>query len=249
MSRFTTMLAAALVFAPATLPAQSVDEILGKHFEALGGVPKLKAVKSMRISGRITLGPGIEAPFVRSAQRPNLSRMEFTVQGITGVQAYDGRTAWMHMPFMGQAAPEIMPPDLAKSAAEDAEFDGPLLDYAANGHTVELVGKEAVEGTDAFELKLTRKTGEVTLYYLDAEYYLPIKVQATRTLQGHEMTIVTTFGDYKDVEGLMMPHSLSISGQGPGVQTLTIDKVELNVALDAAQFTMPAASAPKDGAR
>lgn len=239
-------LALAVAVRPAVAPAQSVDEILAKHFEALGGIQKLKAATSYRMAGRLALGQGMEATFVRVQQRPNLSRMEFTLQGITGIQAYDGTTAWMHMPFMGQSAPEAMPPDLAKVTTEDAEFDGPLMDYAAKGHTLELLGKEPVEGTETFKLKLTRKSGEVSYYYFDTEYYLPLKTETKRTIQGREMALATTYGDYKAVEGLMIPHSIQIAGQGPAPQQLIIEKVEVNVPLDAAQFKMPAAATPKN---
>ena len=244
MARLSPVLAAVIALAPATLPAQSVDEILGKHFQALGGLEKLKAARSFRMTGRMVLGQGMEATFLRVQKRPNLVRMEFTIQGITGVQAYDGQTAWMHMPFMGQSAPEVMPEDLAKAAIEEAEFDGPLMDYAARGSTVELMGKEPVEGTETFKVKLTRKTGEVTYYYLDSEYYLPLKSDTKRTIQGRELPMSTTYGDYKDVGGLIIPHSLQISGQGPGIQTLLLDKVEVDVPLDDAQFKMPAPPAP-----
>jgi outer membrane lipoprotein-sorting protein len=244
-TRSGLILALAVAVRPVVAPAQSLDEILAKHFEAMGGVQKLKAAQSYRMTGRMILGQGIEATITRLQQRPNLSRMDFTIQGITGTQAYDGTTAWMYMPFMGQAAAEPMPADLAKIAAEDAEFDGPLMDYGAKGNTVELLGKESVEGTEAFKLKLTRKTGEVQFFYIDTEYYLPLKSETKRMIQGREMALATTFGDFKPVDGLVIPHAITITGQGPAPQQLIIEKVEVNVPLDAAQFKMPAAP-PKE---
>jgi outer membrane lipoprotein-sorting protein len=245
-TRTGLLLALAIAFRPVGAAAQSVDQVIAKHFEALGGIEKLKEARSYRMTGRLALGQGMEATFVRTQLRPNMSRMDFTVQGVTGVQAYDGTTAWMHMPFMGQSAPEAMPPDLAKVTMEESEFDGPLIDYAAKGNTVELVGKESVEGTETFKLKLTRKSGEVSYYYFDAEYYLPLKTETRRTIQGREMALSTTFGDYKAVEGIMIPHSIQISGQGPAPQQLIIERVEVNIQLDVAQFKMPAASPPKE---
>lgn len=244
-TRTSLFLALVVAVRPALAPAQSLDEILAKHFEAMGGVQKLKAAHSYQMTGRMILGQGMEAAVTRLQQRPNLSRMDFTIQGITGTQAYDGTTAWMYMPFMGQTAAEPMPVDLAKIAAEDAEFDGPLMDYAAKGNTVELLGKESVEGTEAFRLKLTRKTGEVQFFYIDTEHYLPLKSETKRVIQGREMALATTFGDFKEVDGLVIPHSITITGQGPAPQQLIIEKVEVNVQLDPAQFKMPAAP-PKE---
>jgi len=228
-----------LLAVPSTTLAQSLDEVLQRYFQAAGGLDKMKAVRATRVSGRMSLGQGIEATFVRTGKRPNKVRLEFTVQGVTGIQAYDGENAWMLMPFMGQTQPELMPPDLARSMQEEADFDGPLVDYRAKGHQVELVGRESVEGTPAFKLKVTLKSGDVSFYYLDAEYYLPLRTESTRRFQGQELKVVTSFGDYKEVGGLMMPHAITVTGQGPGTQQLIIEKVELNPEIPDDHFRMP----------
>jgi outer membrane lipoprotein-sorting protein len=235
-------LALAALIASATasgvVQAQSVDEVLQKYFQAAGGLEKMKAVQAMRVSGRMAVGPGLEATFVRTAKRPNKVRLEFTVQGVTGIQAYDGETGWMLMPFMGQTQPELMPPDLARSMQEEADFDSPLVDYRAKGHRVELMGRESVEGTPAYKLKVTLKSGDVSFYYLDAEYYLPLRTESKRAFQGQELNVVTSFGDYKEVGGLMMPHAITVTGQGPGVQQLVIERVELNAEVPDEYFRM-----------
>src|SRR5215213_6450011 len=90
------------------LQAQTADEIIAKHLQARGGVDKIKTVQSQRITGKMVMGQGMEAPFTLEAGRPNKMRMEFTIQGMTGVQAYDGKTGWAVMPFMGKKDPEVM---------------------------------------------------------------------------------------------------------------------------------------------
>lgn len=236
-------LAAALA-APARAQELTLDEVLKRHYEAQGGLEKMKAVETMKMTGRMLMGPGMEATFVRLAKRPNRFRMEFTIQGMTGVQAYDGQTAWMHMPFTGRAEPEVVPADLAKQIIEEADIDGPLVDYKDKGHQIALEGKEDVEGTPAYKLKVTLKGGDVTYYYLDGEYFLPVKTTAKRTIQGAEQNIEVSFGDYKEVGGLMIPHSIRVRGQGPAEQAIIVDSVELNVPLDEAQFKMPKPSSP-----
>lgn len=234
---------AALLALPVSLSAQTVDQVIGKYHEAAGGLENFKAVNAMRVTGRMTLGQGMEAPFTRITKRPKMVRVDFTLQGMTGTQAYDGQTAWMFIPFMGQTAAELMPPDIAKSMAEEADFDGPLVDYQSRGIQVELVGQEQMEGTNTFKLKVTMKSGDVTYYYLDAEYYLPLRTEAKRTIQGQELNIVTVLGDYKPEGGLMVPHAIQVSGQGPGVQAFIIEQVEINPALKDEDFKMP----PKPG--
>lgn len=219
--------------------AQTVDELIAKNIQAKGGMEKLKAVKSMRATGKITGPQGMEFPFVMTNKRPKMTKMEFTVQGMTGMQVYDGKTAWMSMPFGGKKEPEVMPPDQTKDMEEQADFDGPLVDYKEKGNTVELVGKEQVEGADAYKLKVTLKGGDVRTIYLDAETFLEIKVESKRTVRGTEVENEAYLSDYKEVEGLMMPHVMENAQKGsPMRQKLVIEKVEINPAIDDKIFSM-----------
>ncbi len=236
-------LAVALVALCAPLAyAQSLDEVLAKHYEAQGGLDKLRALKSMRMTGKMAMGPGMEAPFVMEKSRPNSMRLEFTFQGLTGVQAFDGKTGWMVMPFMGKKDPEAMPADAMKEIEDQADFDGPLVDWKAKGHTVELVGKEDIEGTPAFKLKVTHKNGNVDYTFIDAESYLMIRQEAKRTLHGTEMESESSIGDYKQVDGLTFAFAMEQGAKGSEQkQKMTIDKIELNVPFEATRFAMPAA--------
>ena len=144
------------------------------------------------------MGPGMEAPFTMTMQRPDKIRLEFTFQGMTGIQASDGEIAWMVMPFMGKNDPEEMPADMAKQLKEQADIEGPLFGWDDKGHTVELLGVEEMEGTDVYKLKLTRDSGDVRYHYLDSEYYVTVKQEGKTKVQGQEMEIETAIGDYKE---------------------------------------------------
>lgn len=233
------MLAGGAVTAP-TL-AQDLSSVLDKYYEAVGGLEAWKSVESMRATGKMVMqAQGLEAPFTMMAKRPKMLRIEFTFQGMTGVQAYDGETAWMIMPFLGKTEPEPMPTDQAKQLMEDADLDGPLIGYEDEGHEVELLGEDMVEGTSAYKLKLTRKNGDVEYWYLDSEYYVPIKVEGSRKIQGSEIEFETTLSDYKDVGGVMVAHSIESKPKGsPSGQAVVIDSVELNVDLEDDEFVMP----------
>jgi len=241
MLRKTMMLfALGLLLAPIA-HAQTVDDILAKHYEACGGLAKMKAVNTMRVTGTITLGPGMESPFTMERKRPGMRRMEFTFQGMTGIQAFDGTKTWSVMPFMGKKDPEVGTDEDNKNAQDDADFDGALVDYKTKGNTIELTGKEQVEGADAFKLKVTKKNGNIEYDYLDAETYLLVKTEGKVKRRGTELDGETTFSDYKDVDGLMQPFSMeSGAKEMPQKQKLTFTKIELNVPLDDARFAVPA---------
>lgn len=241
MSRKMLMLfALGLLLAP-VVQAQTLDEVLGKHYEAIGGLEKIKALNSMRVTGTMGLGPGMEAPVTMERKRPGKSRVEFTVQGMVGVQAFDGVKSWSMMPFMGEKDPKAGSDEENKNAADDADFDGVLVDWKAKGHTVELAGKEAVEGADTWKLKVTKKNGDVEYHFLDAETYLLVKTEGKAKMRGTEMEFESLFSDYKDVDGYMEPFSMEQGAKGsPQRRKMTFTKIELNVPLDDSRFTMPA---------
>lgn len=242
---FAGLLLAGLVGSAAW--AQTADEIIAKNIEARGGLDKLKAVQTMRITGKMMVGPGMEAPMVIEVARPQKVRMEFTLQGMTGIQAYDGKSGWAVMPFMGKKDPEPMSADDLKQAEDQADMiEGPLVNYKEKGHTVEYLGKDEIEGTPVHKLKITKKNGDVQTLYLDADSYLEIKSEGKTKVRGQEIEGETTFGDYKEVGGLVIAHSIEgkmKGAQGPG-QTITFEKIEVNPDLPASRFEMPAA-APK----
>lgn len=219
----------------------TADEVIARSIEAHGGLAKMKAINSMRMTGRMTVGPGMEAPIVLESKRPNQSRMDITFQGMTASQVYDNGTGWQIMPFQGKTDPEPLSGDDLKDAEENADIDGPFVDYKAKGHQVEMAGKENVEGADCFKLKLTKKNGDVRYYFIDAESYLPIKFSGKRMVRGTEVETEASLGDYKEVAGVWMPHVMEVGAKdSPVKQKLTVVKVEVNVPLDAERFKMPA---------
>jgi hypothetical protein len=228
--------------AGAALQAQTADEIINKHLEARGGKDKIKAVQTTRVTGKMVMGQGMEAPFTMEQARPNKMRMEFTIQGMTGVQAYDGKAGWAVMPFMGKKDPEPMSADDVKQLEEQADMDGILVDYKEKGHQVESLGKVDVEGTPAYKLKVTQKNGDVVNVYIDADSWLELKREGKTKVRGQEIESETTFGDYKPVEGLVFPFSIEQKAKGmPGGMTLTVSKIEVNPSVGGDRFAMPAA--------
>ena len=223
-------------------PAQTIDEILAKNYEAKGGLAKIRAVKSMRITGKITIGPGMDAPAVIEQMRGDKVRMDITFQGmVLTPMVLNGTTGWKLMPIQGNPNAEALSPEEMKDALEQADMDGFLVDYKTKGHTVEYLGKEKVEGTDAYKLKVTLKGGDVRTVYIDTDSNLEIKLESKSTRRGAEVEGDTNLGDYKEVDGLILAHSIDSGQKGaPGRQMITITKVEINPKLDETRFVMPA---------
>ena len=233
----------ALVLVVATAPgdgAQTLEEILAKNLHARGGLDRLKSVATARMTGRITFGPGMQAPFTLERKRPRSMRAEFTLDGRRAVQAFDGQVAWTHMPFMGQSEPEAMAGEDRGQIEEQADFDGPLVDWKAKGHALELLGKQSLDGSDSWRLKLTTKSGSVRHLFLDAASFLERRVLGTRSLRGEELEFESSLADYREVDGIQVPFRVESGRKGaPERQRISFDKVEFGVAIDDARFRFP----------
>lgn len=217
--------------------SQDVDEIVNKYINAIGGMDKLKALKSIRMKGK-ALMQDVEAPLTLIIKRPKFIRMEITIQGKTMVQAYDGEIAWRIVPFMGKAEPEKMPQREAEYIEERADIEGPLVNYKEKGNKVELVGKEEVQGTDAYKLKVTMKNDKVKYIYLDAEEYLILKQTTKEKHQDTEIEIDSYLSNYKLVGGVLFPHFIEIKVKDSTVEQITIESIEINPEVDEAIFKM-----------
>ena len=227
---------------PASTP--TADEIVAKYVKTVGGMEKIEAVKTLKRSGKFTGGGGFEAKVVEQNERPNLVRQEFTFQGMTGVTAYDGTTGWKIEPWQGKKDPEPLGEDELKGILEDSVFDGQLVHYKEKGNTIELVGSEPVEGTDAWKLKVMLKNGDVQYYYMDTDYFVPIKIEFKRMIRGAERESEASLGDYKQVAGWYLPHSIESGRKGSQDKSkLVYQKIEANVPMDEQIFRQPSAPA------
>jgi len=245
MSRIFLPIAA--LFAVAfTLQAQTADEIIAKYMKTIGGADKMKSVTTLRRTGKFIGGGGFEAVVVQENKRPNKVRNEFQLMGMTAINAYDGSSGWKISPFGGKKDPEPLGEEDLKSILEDADFDGPIIDYKAKGNTAEYVGMDPVEGTDALKIKVTFANGTVWHYYMDTDYFVPIKIEIKRSIRGADREYELTFGDYKEVNGLYFPFYLEQSAKGSQDKSkIAFDTIEANVPLDDNRFAQPAVPAGK----
>jgi len=232
---------ALLFFLAIPLKAQTDDEIIAKYIKSVGGVDKIKAVKSLRFTGKFIGGGGFEAKMVIESKRTDKLRQEFSFQGLTGVTAYNGKTGWKIEPWSGKKDPEALGEDEMKGIIEEADFDGPLVDYQEKGNKVEYMGMEPVEGTDALKIKVTLKNGDIFYYYMDTDYYVPIKIESKRFIRGEEQEGESILGDYKEVAGWYLPFSIESGAKGSPFKGKTaFDRIEANVPLADSIFENPA---------
>src|SRR6266436_5020925 len=168
MRHYVVAMMAIFALSP-TAPSQTAEELVQKNIEAKGGMEKMKAIKTVRLTGKLDGGGGFTAVVGQENKRPNQGRETFTLQGMTQVQAYDGSTAWQIRPFGGRKDPQLMGEDDVRDLLIDADLDGPLVDYKEKGNKVDYLGHDIVDGDDALRLKVTLKNGDIIYYYLDPD--------------------------------------------------------------------------------
>lgn len=222
-------------------PQLTVDELVAKNVAAKGGADALRALQSVRFTGKMLVNEGqFQLAYVETKKRPGEVRSEATLQGMAAIQAYDGEQGWKVYPFQGRKDPEKMSADDTKSLMEEAEIDGPLVDWKAKGSTVEYLGTEDVDGTSAHKLKVVRKNGDVTFVYLDPDAFLEIRKTTQRVEQGAQVEVETDVGDYEKIAGVFLPFSIESGRKGdPDKQKIVIDKAEPNISVDDATFKFP----------
>ena len=207
---------------------------------ARGGRQALAAVRTLRMTGHAVAGPGRRAIVRREFARPDRIRTEFEFQGTTGVYVWNGKSGWQVSPLDGQLDVQPLSPEAAALSAEQADIEGPLVDWKAKGHSVELLGRAALPGGAADELKVTLKSGVVRHVWVDAKTSLVVKTASTRKVKGHETTFEVTYGDYRETSGVRFARSIEIETRGrPESLRIVVESVEVNPALDEARFEPP----------
>jgi hypothetical protein len=247
------------VVAPAAAPEAPVTpvtnisaaQIVEKNVAARGGLAAWTAVSSMTMAGELDAGgdPNVMLPFVMTMKRPHKSRLEIRFQDQAGVQVYDGTRGWKVRPWLNRNEVEAYTPAEAKAAAAAFELDGPLVDYAKKGTKVELVGAQAVEGKNAYKLKLTFKDGIQRHLWVDAASFLEVKIEGEpRKMDGRLRNVAVYYRDYKTEKGLTVPRVFETVVDGvKQSHNIRIQSVAFNPPLNDSLFAKPQLMANASG--
>src|SRR6266853_2674937 len=235
-----------LLFLPMAAAAQTADEIVKKALDARGGVDKLKAVQSERVTGRIAFARGVEGIFVVELKRPLKMHVEISIEGQTIIRVYDGKSSgWTINPFLENKDVQPLSSEDLKNVSDESDFDGPLMDYKSKGNQIELVGKENLDDKPVYRLKLTNKNGDVRFYFFDASSFLLLRWEGIRKTGEEELPWESFFSDFHEVQGLKYPFWIDQGSPGTEFkQTLIAEKIEINLPIDDSRFGKPVAESP-----
>ena len=226
----------------AALPAraQTADSIIALNVAARGGLARLRAVRSERLTGRITLANGLSGVDTVELARPSRIRTTLDLGGRVLVQASDGRTTWTLNPLAGDTAPHVVTGDLARNIEAGADFDGPLVDYAAKGNRIAYAGIDTADGRPAWVLDVLTAGGLHDRYYIDVGTHLQTKWTGIRPANGDTLVFDSYFGDYRRVDGVMVAFRIDSDTRGrPGGQHILFTSATLDLPIDAVRFRLP----------
>jgi hypothetical protein len=214
-----------------TLNAKTADEIINKHIEAIGGADAWRKVNSIRMEGNMKV-QGADVNVVRTVLHQKGMRVDISFGGMNGYNIMTNTAGWNFMPFQGQTQPEPSTEEDIKEGQSDLDAQDELVDYKEKGTSVELAGKDDVEGTECFKLLVTFKSGKTETLFIDPKSYYTIRQVAKQKANGQEMEITTDFSNYQKLpEGIMVSMSMT---QPFG--ELNVTKVEVNIPVDETTF-------------
>ncbi len=254
MKTIKLLLLALVVTAFTQTNAQTADEIIASYFENTGGIEAWQKLEGIKMTAKVNQG-GMEIPLEIVQLKNGKQMTSISFQGLELKQGvFDGETLWSTN-FQTQKAEKSDQESTDNMKIQAADFPDPFLNYKDKGYTVELLGKEAIDGTDTFKIKITKKPmiveGEEvensSIYFFDAENFVPLVVHTeVRMGPGKGMISEAKMSDYQEVEGLYFPFSLSQGVKGGQGQGITIDTIEINPTIDESVFKFPEEIATED---
>ena len=214
------------------LNAQTVDEIINKHTEALGGKEKLSQLKSLYTESSIeAMGNVSSAKEYLVEGKGFKNETEFS--GMNIINCFTSKSGWSLNPLSGSTDPQAMPDEMYKAGKNQIFIGGALTDYAAKGNKVEFIGKEG----NNYKLKVTSGVAE-TFYFIDTETNLISKTTQTADMMGQSVEIVISFSDYKKTDfGIVVPYTKTTDFGGFALSA-KVTKIEVNKEIDPKTFDM-----------
>lgn len=248
MKTIKLCIAAALIGFSAMTQAQTADEIIENYFENTGGKDAWLALEGVKFEGAVKV-QGMELPMTMIQTKDGKQMTVAEFQGMKFYQGvFDGETMW-GTNQMSMAAEKSDAEVTANAKLDMNDFGDPFLNYKEKGYIVDLLGKETIEGTETFKIKLTKEpvmsdgkeVPSVATYYFDTENFVPIVMeQEIMSGPGKGMVGQSKLSDYQEVDGLYFAHSIMAGAKGqPGGQEIIIKSIELNPVVTADMFAFP----------
>ena len=214
------------------LAAQTAADIVARSIAARGGLARIKAVTTTRLTGTIAFGSAAPGPFRVTMERGGKSREEVAIPGGMLVRWTDGVHGWIRAP--GDSVTRELTPAELQNMAGSTDMDGPFVDAEAKGNRIELVGKDTAEGRPAWKLRVTGRDSSVRYAWFDADTWLQLKWEGTIHGKDRDFDVVSLFSDYRPEHGIEYARAID-----SGAQKVRFTSVEVDVPVPDSVFAGP----------
>lgn len=230
-----------------TAMSQTADDVIGKYVQAMGGTDKIKSIISIYMEGIAVSPNGAEITSKTYRVQNKLYRQDIDFGMGSFTMIVTDKEGWFSNPRNGGAF-EPFPAEAVAAQQHEMDCQGSLLDYAGKGHKVELIGKETIDGMECYHIKLTLKSGRIINYFIENKNWYIIRTSAKQTGGmfgggggrqggGGDVEVITNYSDFKKTaDGYLFPMTISRAGMGGRDMSTTIEKIEINKAVDAKLF-------------
>jgi outer membrane lipoprotein-sorting protein len=222
--------------------AQTADEVIAKHFSAVGSPTVLSSIISTRTNSIVFEGTDVAG--VRAivyVKRPNRLRIEYSFPQALVIMAYDGKIAWSQpiLPNGKKTTPSLMSADDTRKMLADFDqaLDDGLFKFQSKGNSVRLVGLSKVMGREVYEIKLVLKDGSRESRFIDTMNWMEIKRTKTDSKDGSLYEIY--YSDFKNWKGVVEPYDIKVYRNGKLAMSTKIEEVSFDIPVDDAVFGVP----------
>ena len=217
--------------------AQSPDEIISKHIEAIGGKATLSKVNSIYMEGVASV-MGNDLPTSVTILNGKGYKTKTTFNGMDIINCITDTAGWMLNPMQGGDNAVSLPAEMVKVGKSALDARGELYNFREKGYTDSLLGRDNVEGKQAYKIKLSQPGMEI-FYFLDPDSYYILKMEVKLSIGGRDLDNITTYSNYKKTDaGIVLPYSSAMNTMGYDVQ-MNYTKIEVNKDIDTKVFMKP----------
>jgi len=211
----------------------NAESVIAAYLEAIGGADKVKAVTTLTKEGTMEM-MGQKAIVVEQYKSPGKYASTLSLGGtVMQQQVFDGSKAMVGQMGQSQVLTEGEMYEQTKSSAEMFS----QLNYGSEDYSIELKGLEDLDGSKAYKVEVTKANGDKTYEYYDLQSGLLVKTMSSSTgPDGSESTVSSTISNYKAVNGIMMPYTMTLTGLMPMPLTMEMTNITVNEEISDAVF-------------
>ena len=190
--------------------AQTLDEIIDKHLEDMGGRQKIMTLTSALMTGTFAT-PGASVINIITTKKNMIgSRIDIDANGVNNYQVITPENGWIYTPIQGDKAPRPLAEDQVKMGQVQLDLHGPFINYGEKRIKIEMAGKDTVNSSICYKLKVKSPNGNVTDYYIDNKSGFVIKTSTKIFQYGALEDFVTMYSDYrKNADGFWFAYNIS----------------------------------------